>query len=140
MYLYPKQIPMSKILNPLAIKAIYRMGDLMIPKNGEFPAYSEVKGLDYIDDLLAYAPQGDIGDLNLVLILISLMPTFVLKLLIKKMSQSHETESAGLWVILRQLDFGIRGIVFATYYTEKTSPSFKGKKPIDTIGYSITRL
>ena len=131
---------MSKILSSFALKAIYRMGDIMIPKNGEFPAYSEVKGLDYIDDLLVYAPENDIGDLNLVLSLLFFMPTFVLKSLIKKMASSHESEGGGLWVILRQLDFGIRGIVFATYYTEKTSPSFKGKKPIDVIGYSINRL
>ena len=131
---------MSKILSAFAIKTIYRMGDIMVPRNGEFPAYSEVKGLDYIDEILVYAPENDIADLNLLLSILSFMPTFILRWLITKMGQSHDVESGGIWIILRQLDFGIRGIVFATYYTEKTGHDFKGKKPLDTIGYSINRL
>ena len=96
----------------------------MIPKNGEFPAYSEVKGLDYIDDILSYAPESDVSDLNMVLSILGFMPTFILKLLLNKMAKSQENESNGaVAVILRQLDLGIRGIVYATYYTEKTSPS-----------------
>ncbi len=132
---------MSTILSSSAIRAIYRIGDMMIPKNGDFPSYSEVKGLDYIDDILSYAPENDISDLNMVLTILGFMPTFVLKILVNKMSKSHENEGSGaISVILRQLDFGLRGIVFATYYTEKTSPSFKGQKPIDIIGYKINRF
>lgn len=130
---------MSKILSSLAIKTLYRMGDIMVPRNGDFPAYSEVKGLEYIDEMLCYAPENDIKDLNLLLSILSFMPTFVLRWLIAKMGKSHN-EEGGISVIFRQLDFGIRGIVFATYYTEKTSSSFKGKKPIETIGYSINRF
>lgn len=130
---------MSKILSSFAIKTIYRMGDIMIPRNDELPAYSEVKGLDNIDDVLVYAPESDIKDLNLLLSILSFMPTFILKWLVGKMANSHHEEGA-VSVILRQLDFGIRGIVFATYYTEKTSLDYKGKKPIDIIGYSINRL
>lgn len=130
---------MSKILSSSAIKAITRIGDIMIPRNGELPAYSEVKGLEFIDDVVSYAPESDLKDLNLLLSILSFMPTSILKWLVNKMAKSHNEEGA-LSVIFRQLDFGIRGIVFATYYTEKTSPSYKGKKPIDVIGYSINRL
>ena len=113
----------------------------MIPKNGEFPSYSEVKGLDYIDDIVSYAPESDISDLNMVLSILGFMPSFVIKWFVDKMAKSHENEErGGISVIFRQLDFGIRGIIFATYYTEKTSPSFKGKKPVDIIGYSINRI
>lgn len=130
---------MSKILSSSAIKALYRLGDIMIPKNGDFPAYSEVKGLDYIDDVVSYAPENDIKDLNMILSILAYMPAFVLQWLVEKMNNSHNEEGS-LSAIFRQLDFGIRGIVFATYYTEKTSPTFKGKKPVDIIGFSINRL
>jgi hypothetical protein len=130
---------MSKILSSNAIKALYRIGDIMVPKNEEFPSYSEVRGLDFIDDVLVYAPENDIADLNMLLSLLNFMPTVILKWLVSKMAESHKEEGA-LAVVLRQLDFGIRGIIFSTYYTEKTSLSFKGKKPIDIIGYNISRL
>lgn len=129
----------SKYLSNSALKAINRIGDLMIPRNGEFPAFSEVGGLEYIDDLVSYAPPADIKDLNLVLTILSFMPTFVLRWVLGKMETSMEN-TGPLGPIFRMLDVGLRGLIFSCYYTEKIPASYKGKKPLDIIGFGLTRV
>lgn len=129
---------MSKILSKSALKAINRIGDIMLPKNGELPSYSELGGIEHIDEILRYAPEGDMKDLNMVLSILSVMPKFVLKWLVNKMRRSHE-RGGGLWVIMRQLEFGLKGIILSTYYSEKAGSNYKGRTPLEIIAYSINR-
>ena len=130
---------MSKILSKKALKAINRIGDIMVPKNGDLPSYSEYGGIEHIDEILRYAPESDMKGLDTVLSILSVMPKFVLSWLVNKMSRSHE-KGGGLWVILRQLNFGLKGIILSTYYSEKGGSDYKGKTPLEIIGYSINRV
>lgn len=130
---------MSELLSKSALKAISKIGDIMLPKHGEFPSYSELGGIEHIDTILRYAPESDIKDLNRVLSILSVMPNFVLKWLINKMSKSHD-QDGGLSNILRQLDFGLKGIILSTYYSENVGSGYKGKTPLEIIGYSIKRI
>ncbi len=130
---------MSKILSKAALKAINRIGDIMVPENGEFPSYSEYGGIEHIDEILRYAPESDTKGLDMILSILSVMPKFVLSWLVKKMSQSHE-RGGGLWVIMRQMNFGLKGIILSTYYSEKAGSNYKGKTPLEIIGYSINRV
>ncbi|MFH1319668.1 MAG: hypothetical protein ABII90_03330 [Bacteroidota bacterium] len=129
---------MSKILCKSALKAINRIGNIMIPKNGELPSYSEYGGIEHIDEILKYAPESDMKDLNMVLSVLSVMPRFVLSWLIRKMGRSHD-QKGGLSGIFRQLDFGLKGIILSTYYSQKAGVGYKGKTPLEVIGYSIKR-
>ena len=110
---------MSTIINNRAVKTIERIGDIMIPKNGDFPSFSETGSVEHIDDLIAYAPEDDIKDLGSLLTVLSFMPNFVLKWLMNKVADSHEAGDAGIPVLLRQLDFGLRGLIFSCYYSGK---------------------
>ena len=131
---------MSKILSKAAVRGIVRLGNILIPGDGDqMPSYEEYGGYEHVDELLEHAPPSDIGDLGLLLSILSVMPKFVLVWLVKKMSVSH-AKGNGPWILLRQLDMGIRGIVLSTYYTEKSGASFTGTPPLDGIDYSITRM
>lgn len=130
---------MSKILSKPALNAISRIGDIIIPHSEDFPSFSEAGGLEHIDDIMNYTPADDAKDLNLVLSILSFLPTFMLKALVKSMLNSN-TKTGPVSVILRQLDMGLRGIVFSCYYSGKTGSNFKGKNPLDIIEYKITRL
>ena len=130
---------MSKILSKKALKAINRIGDIMVPENGEFPSYSEYGGIEHIDEILRYAPESDMKGLDMVLSILSVMPKFVLSWLVDKMRQSHE-RGGGLWVIMRQLNFGLKGIILSTYYSEKAGSNYKEKTPLEIIDYSINRV
>ena len=111
----------------------------MIPGNGDLPSYSEYGGIEHVDDLLKYAPPSDIGDLNLILAILSFMPGFVLKWTVVKMTKSHQGGN-GISIIFRQLDLGLKGIILSTYYTEKGGANYRGIKPLDAVGYKINRI
>lgn len=129
----------SAYLSPKALKTLNRLGDILIPRNGDFPSFSEYGGLEHVDKMVAYAPQDDIADLNMVLTLLAFAPGFVLKVLVRAMTNAQESNGplAGL---LRQLNLAIRGIVFACYYAERPGGQFSGKDPVDVIGFSINRV
>jgi hypothetical protein len=129
----------SQYLNKAALKAINRLGDLMLPQNGEFPSFSELGCVEHIDDVVGYAPAGDIKDLNLVLSGLAYMPDSVLKATISQMKASHN-KSYAVAPLLRQMDFGLRGIIHTLYYSGKSGSHYNGKTPVDIIGYSIKRV
>lgn len=112
----------------------------MLPKNGDFPSFSEFGGLQHIDDLVSYAPKDDIKGLNMLLTILAFMPKFVLKWVVGKMEKSRNMGDGGVGTLFRQLDFGIRGLVFSCYYTDKESSSYQGKNPLDVMEYSINRV
>lgn len=130
---------MSKFLNKAALRTINRMGDIMLPKTKGFPSFSETGCIEHIDDILAFAPPEDISGLNSVLAVLSVFPKVFLLWLIKKMEISHR-ENRSLSFIFRQLDFGLKGIIYTCYYSGKTGKNFKGKNPLDAIGFEITRI
>lgn len=129
----------SDYLSKSALKGIDRLGDIMLPRNEEFPAFSELGCIEHIDDVVGYAPAGDINDLNLVLSSLSVMPDSVLKLTIRQMQESHTKENA-IAPLLRQMDFGLRGIINTLYYSGKSGIDYNGKTPVDIIGFAIHRV
>ncbi len=128
---------MSK-LNKTSLKALNRLGDIYCPKNGEFPSYSELGCVQHVNTMVAYTPASDVKDLNLLLNILAYMPTFFLKWLVKIVTNS--AKKYGSSPLLRQLDFGLKGIILGTYYSGKTGDNYQGKKPLDIIGFSINRI
>ena len=111
----------------------------MAPKNGDLPSYSECGCIEHIDDVAGYAPENDIKDLGMVLAILSFMPGFVLQWLVKTINNSHEKEG-GLSDLFRMLDFGLKGIIFGTYYSGKVGKNYTGKSPQQVIGFQINRM
>ena len=126
-------------LSPRAKKTLTRIGDILIPRNGEFPSFSETGSIEHIDHLTAYAPEGDLKDLSMLLSVLSIKPDFVLRWLVKKMEQSPNSNSM-IAPLFRQLDFALRGLIFSCYYSEKMGAAYNGKKPLDIIGFGIKRV
>lgn len=129
----------SKYLSKSALKGLSRFGDILIPGNDEFPSFSAFMCMDHIDDLVAYAPADDIRDLGMVLGILSGMPQGVLLWLVKKMSQSHKNNGP-LGTLFRQLNMGIRGIVFSLYYSDKPGKNYQGTNPTSMIGFSLNKV
>ena len=129
----------STHLNKSAIKGLTRIGDILIPGNDEFPSFSAYMCMDHIDDLLSYAPNDDIKDLGMVLSVLSIMPKTILNWLVKKMAYAHKNEGPS-GTLLRQLNMGIRGIVFSLYYSEKPGINYKAKNPTEMIGFTLNKV
>ncbi len=130
---------MSKYLSKSSLKTIERMGNIVIPRSEEFPSFSDTGSIEHIDDFIAFTPENDLRDLNMILTLMSILPNSTLRWLIKKMHDSHQSQG-GVSSLFRQLDFGIRGLVFSCYYSNKTGKNYKGKKPFEVIDYNINRV
>lgn len=129
----------STYLSKSAIKGLTRMGDILIPGNDEFPSFSAFMCMDHIDDLVSYAPKDDINDLGMVLGILSIMPQSILKWLVRKMANAHKNQGP-LGTLLRQLNMGIRGIVFSLYYSEKPGVNYLGKNPDEMIGFTLNKV
>lgn len=124
-----------------AIKGITKVGDIYCPKNGEFPAFSEAAGTQYLNDLVANVPEDDFSSLNLVLAIFSFLPVSVLKWLIGIFERSMNNPSDSILPsLLRQLNTGLRGLCYSVYYSEFSNPSYQGKTPLQIIGYQLNRV
>jgi hypothetical protein len=130
----------KQILSNRAKIGLKRIGDILCPQNGEFPSYTQSGAIDFVDEMLIYAPASDISDLGLLLSILSFMPNFVLHWVVKKMTNSHAAGDGSLAVIFRQLDFGLKGIILGTYYSGKRSASYSGKLPTEIIDFQINRM
>lgn len=129
----------SKYFNPSALQGLDRIGDLFLPQNGEFPSFSQSRAAEHVDDLLAYAPPSDVGLLNLVLVAVRYLPAPLLNWLLRRLENAHQ-DHGPLGSLLRQLNFGLRGLLFTLYYGGKASAGPAGKTPLEVIGYELNRV
>jgi hypothetical protein len=95
--------------------------------------------IDHIDDLMAYAPADDVKDLKMVLGVFSILPTGILNWIVKKMASAPNSDGA-LSTLFRQLNMGIRGVVFSLYYSEKPGASYSGENPTEMIGFTLNKV
>jgi hypothetical protein len=124
-----------------AIIGLKKIGDVYCPKNGEFPAYSEVAGVGYLDHLTIHVPADDFTALNLALAIFSFLPKGIIEWLVLTFQKAADNPSEGILPsTYRQLNLGLRGLVFSTYYSELINPEYKGKTPLQIIDYHINRI
>ncbi len=129
----------SAYLSNRALRSLNRFGDIIIPRNGQFPSFSEYGGLEHIDKLIGYAPQDDIADLNTLMTILSFMPTLVFRIIIKMCTNAAE-KNGPLSSLLRQLNLAIRGLIFSCYYSERPGRNYNGVHPTELINSSINRV
>ncbi len=124
-----------------AVKGLLKIGNIYCPKNGDFPAYEEIAGTWKYNDLAANVPEDDFNSLNMVLGIFSFFPVFILKWLVGVFERSQYNPSDGIISsTCRQLNIGLRGLCYSTYYSEFHQPDYKGKKPLDVIDYHLNRV
>lgn len=129
----------SDYMSKAALRTVNRIGDILCPGDEEFPSYSQTGCIEHIDRMLATVPEGDMKDLNLLLTILSIKPKFVLRWLVRKMGSAHES-SGPISDLLRMLDFGLRGIIFGTYYSGFVGAGYTGKTPYEVLDYEIKRV
>lgn len=129
----------SKHLSRRGMLALNRLGDLMLPRFEEFPAFSETGCVQYVDDVMDYAPQDDVKSLAVLLAILSFCPTILLKGFVA-LTQRGQTMQGPLGPLLRLLDMGVRSVVVTLYFSGKTAPGFQGRTPLELTGYAPVSL
>lgn len=126
----------SKYFNSRAIQGLNRVGDIYLPHNAEFPSFSELGASDRVDDMLDYTPPDEVSMLGMVLVVFSFMPLSWLHKLVDKL-QASPSENGPLSSLFRQLNMGLRGLLFTLYYSDKASPGYTGPLPLSLLGVSL---
>ena len=129
----------SAYFSAASLRGLNRMGDVFVPAYDEFPSFSESGSIEMVDNMIAYLPDEDVTLLNIVLTLFSMMPVGFLKWLVRTMENSLDKVGT-LPSLMRQLNMGLRGIIFGCYYSGRTGADYQGKNPLDIIGYHINRV
>lgn len=129
---------MSKIFAPAHLKVLNRLGDILLPQHGEFPSFSQTGVVARIDEIAIYAPASDMADLKMLLGILALAPNALLRYLVRQMDNPRKSGPTAF--IYRSLNIGLKGLLYTLYFSEHVRDTYKGKAPLDVIGYSITRL
>jgi len=129
----------SEYFSPRALQGMNRIGDLLIPGDRDLPSFSEYGCIEKVDELVAYAPAEDIATLNTVLAVMAVAPTAVLRWLVETMTAVTPEKTGTMASLFRQLNFGLRGILFSLYYGGKPGSQYNGRDPLEIIGYEVNR-
>ena len=120
----------SEYLSKREIKGVTKLGDILCPKNKDFPSFSELGCIQYIDDAVRNLDPYDRNDLKLFLKIASILPKFILKFVMIIINRPF-------MALLRMGNIGIKGIIYSLYYSGKQGDNYNGKPIFDIINYKV---
>ncbi len=126
---------MDVVVTERQIRALNRIGNIVLPKNEPFPSFEETGCARYLGRVLANAYAHDRKDMLFLLNVLAFMPGFVLKFLVRKMEASEKSGT-----LFRKLNFGLKGVLYTLYYSEWVEEHYAGTAPVRIIGYKIHRV
>jgi hypothetical protein len=126
----------SKILGERAVIGMENVGEVMMPRDGEFPSFKELGVIVHIDEILEHAPPDDLKALNLLLTLLSFFPMPLLRGFVALIEKGAEW-GAPLGGLFRQLQVGLRSIAVTLYFSGKSGRGYTGKTPLDVMDYHV---
>ena len=126
-------------LSPTALRGLERLGNVIIPGDGDFPSYTDSGCIQHVNEIASLAPEDDIQALGMLLSILAIVPTFCLRMLCAMMMKAN-TYPEFMAVPLRQLNIGLRGLIVSPYFGNLTAEDFKGTTPHEAMGFELTRL
>ena len=129
----------STIFSPRELRTLERLGDIMLPRHGDTPSFSEVGCIEHIDSIAQYAPKDDIASLCMLLRVLSFAPNFLLRALLRA-THNPAGFPAPIETLLRLLNFAFRGLLCTLYYSGKTGAAYSGPTPLEQIGFALNRM
>jgi len=126
----------SERLSRKALAAFNRIGDIMLPRHGDYPSFSELGCIQHVDDVVLYAPEDDVHELGTFLTVLYFCPDSILRFVVW-LTQNAGRFPRPLAAFFRLLDMGLRSVVITLYYAGKASDEYTGKTPIELIGYRV---
>jgi N-acyl-phosphatidylethanolamine-hydrolysing phospholipase D len=128
--------PVSKHLSLRQLRALEKIGDILVPGDKDLPSFSRSGCVSHVDRILDFMPAGNLREMKRVLSVVSFMPRLLVRVLLRWLH-------AGLWppgpwaAPLRILRLGLRGLVMSLYYSGRVGPNFEGPAPLDVLSYRV---
>lgn len=126
----------STLFNARQLSGLQKLGDILVPANGEFPAFSTTGCIERIDDLMGTAHPDDVRDFGLLLLAFHYLPVFVIEWIVR-LADSADRWPALIAPSLRTLNIGIKGVVLSLYYSGYHRITYQGKTGLDVIDYHV---
>lgn len=126
----------SELFTVRQLNGLKRVGDLLVPANGKFPAFSSTGCIERIDDLMGAAHPDDVRDLGYLLLVLNYLPQFAIRLLLDLTDRSEQMP-AFIAPLFRQLNIGLKGVVFSLYYSGHQRVTYSGTNTLDVIDYHV---
>lgn len=121
------------MLSSRELKGLVKLGDVLVPKNPPFPAFSETGCVAFVDIALKDLPPKDLRDLKAFLRVASFFPNPLILMILKLFDAVPLAD-------LRKAGLGLKALAMSLYYSGKASPAYDGPNPLALIGYSIQRV
>lgn len=126
----------SRYLGLRQLRALERLGDILLPGYGDMPRFSETGSLAHVDELLAAAPAADVRDLRLLLTVLAWMPDWALRALLNLIERRERLPNL-LAAPLRLLNLGLKGVLLSLYYSGLPGPYSQGPSVLDIMEYQL---
>ena len=127
---------MSRILSAREIRALERIGDIMIPGVDGFPSFSRTGSIVHVDPLLEVTPPEDVAGLKILLSVLSFLPRALLAGFLRMICR--EDRAPGLLAgAFRNIHIGLKGLVMSLYYSNRTAPGATGPKVHSLMDYEL---
>ena len=120
----------SDYLNKRELKGLTKLGDIICPKNNDFPSFSQLGCIQFVDEAVGSLDPYDRNDLKLFLKIASVLPKFMDKFIMIMINRPFMT-------LLRMGNICIKGIIYSLYYSGKQGDNYTGKPIFDIINYHV---
>lgn len=101
----------------LSLKGIQKAGDVLIPGSEGMPKFSDVKLLKDLHRMTDYMNADDREGFKILMMLFAVTPSFLIYGLLWLVSK-HESFPDFIGALFRQINLGVRGVVFTLYYSD----------------------
>lgn len=105
-------------LEPRHLAALNRIGDVLVPGDGELPRFSSLNCVSQVGRITAYMPEADFKDLRMLLGILSFFPGFALAVLFRLIEFAPSVPGPIGGGLLRTIRLGIRGLIMTLYYAD----------------------
>ncbi len=124
-------------LNYFQKSALNRLGDIICPRNGEFPSFSDLDCVHHAHIVLDEIPEQDLKDLKLLLMVLWFLPAPLMRIFLSCLEKMKEM-GGEVGTLVRMLQFGLRGIAFALYYSDMKGPkAVATQTPVNVLGFKV---
>lgn len=126
----------SRYLGGRALLGLEKVGDAMMPGDGEFPSFSGLGAIAHVDDIMEHVHAEDLGALNMLLTVLSFLPAPLIEGFVRLL-EFGITQRGAAGGFFRQVHTGLRSVIVTLYFSGKAGPGYSGKTPLDVIDYHV---
>lgn len=124
----------SKYLSPLQTRGVLKVGDAIIPGDGQFPRFSKTEFIRQIDRMLDYIPSDDRDGLCILMGVFACLPRIVI-LAIMQLSEWASKIPGLPGAPFRMIIIGVKGMILTLYYSKLEDSNDYGDKIYDLMDY-----